>query len=126
MTDQHTAQATAAGGVQTIVETVVRDHPAEQRYEITVAGRMAGFAAYLDRPGGEGGGQRRVFVHTEIDPNYEGQGLGGVLARGAFADVRASGRRAVAVCPFVSVYVKRHPEEADIVDRATPAILSSL
>jgi len=26
----------------------------------------------------------------------------------------------------VSAYVKRHPEEADIVDRATPAILSSL
>ena len=59
-------------------------------------------------------------------PNYEGQGLGAVLVKGALADVRASGRRAVPVCPFVAAYVKRHPEEADIVDRATPAILSSL
>jgi hypothetical protein len=32
----------------------------------------------------------------------------------------------VAVCPFMAAYLKRHPEEADIVDRATPAILSSL
>ena len=90
MTDQHTAQATAAGGSQTLVDTVVKDHPAEHRYEITVAGRLAGFAAYLDRPGGEGGGQRRVFIHTEIDPNYEGQGLAGVLVKAALADVRAS------------------------------------
>lgn len=125
MTDQHAARATAAGGVQTTTSTV-RDNPLEHRYEILVDGRVAGFAAYVDRPGGEGGGQRRVFVHTEIDDSFEGQGLGTVLVTGALADVRASGRRAVAVCPFVAAYVKRHPEEADIVDRATPAILTSL
>lgn len=114
VTDQHT------------VDAVVKDHPAEHRYEITVAGRVAGFTAYLDRPGGEGGGQRRVFVHTEVDPQYEGQGLAARLVDGALADVRTSGRRAVAVCPYVAAYVKRHSEQADIVDRATPAILSSL
>ena len=124
MSDHHGAPATAAGGVQTS-DTTVRDNHAEHRYEIVVAGRVAGFSAYLDRPGGEGGGQRRVFVHTEIDANYEGQGLGTVLVKGSLADVRTSGRRAVAVCPFVAAYLKRHPEEADIVDRATPAILSS-
>ena len=109
MTDQHATQATAAIGAQAVVDTVVKDHPAEHRYEITVAGRLAGFAAYLDRPGGEGGGQRRVFIHTEIDPNYEGRGFAGVLVKAALDDVRASGRRAVAVCPYVSAYVKRHP-----------------
>ena len=124
MTDHHAARATEGGSGQIAADTVVRDHPTEHRYEITVAGRPAGYAAYLDRPGGEG--QRRVFLHTEIDTQYEGQGLGSVLARAALADVRASGRRAVAVCPFMAAYLKRHPEEADIVDRATPAILSSL
>jgi predicted GNAT family acetyltransferase len=109
-----------------VSDTTVRDNPAEHRYELVVAGRVAGFAAYLDRPGGEGGGQRRVFTHTEIDDNHEGHGLGTALVKGALADVRASGRRAVPVCPFVAAYVKRHPEEADIVDRATPAILTSL
>ncbi len=107
-------------------DTTVRDLPAEHRYEITVAGRRAGFAAYVDRPGGEGGGQRRVFTHTEIDPNFEGQGLGGVLVKGALDAVRASGRRVVPVCPFVSAYLKRHAEYEELVDRATPAILSSL
>ena len=125
MTDQHATPGTAAGDVQSR-STTVRDNPQEHRYELVVAGRVAGVSAYVDRPGGEGGGQRRVFVHTEIDDNFEGQGLGTVLVKRALADVRASGRRAVAVCPFVAAYVKRHPEEADIVDRATPAILTSL
>ncbi len=107
-------------------DPVVRDVPQEQRYEIAVAGRRAGFAAYVDRPGGEGGGQRRVFTHTEIDDAYAGQGLGGVLVRSALDAVRASGRRVVPVCPFVSAYLKRHPEYDDLVDRVTPAILSSL
>ena len=107
-------------------EPTVRDVPDQHRYEIFVDGRPAGFAAYVDRPGGEGGGQRRVFTHTEVDPAFEGQGLGGVLVKAALTDVRASGRRVVPVCPFVAAYLKRHPEFEDLVDRATPAILSSL
>ena len=50
MTDQHATPAKAAGGAQTSA-TSVRDNHAEHRYEIVVAGRVAGFAAYLDRPG---------------------------------------------------------------------------
>jgi uncharacterized protein len=107
-------------------DPVVRDVPQEQRYEITVDGQRAGFAAYVDRPGGEGGGQRRVFTHTEIDDAYAGQGLAGVLVSAALDAVRASGRRAVPVCPYVSAFLKRHPEYDDLVDRVTPAILSSL
>ena len=122
MTDQTLASAGDAAGSP----PEVRDVPTEHRYVVTVAGRPAGFAAYVDRPGGEGGGQRRVFTHTEIDPQFEGQGLASTLVEAALDDVRASGRRAVPVCPFVAAYVKRHPEVADLVDRATPAILSSL
>ncbi len=121
MTEQNTASSTS-----TVGETAVRDVPTEKRYEITVDGRRAGFAAYRDRPGGEGPGQRRVFVHTEIHPHLEGQGVAAVLVEAALDDVRRSGRRAVPVCPYVAVYVNRHPEYADIVDRPTPAILSSL
>jgi predicted GNAT family acetyltransferase len=107
-------------------DPTVHDVPQEHRYEIQVGGHPAGFAAYVDRPGGEGGGQRRVFTHTKIDPAFEGQGLGRVLVKAALDDVRASGRRVVPVCPYVAAYLKRHPEDEDLVDRATPAILSSL
>jgi len=107
-------------------QPTVRDMPEQHCYEISVGDRPAGFVAYVDRPGGEGGGHRRVFTHTEIDPAFEGQGLAGVLVQGALADVRASGRRVVPVCPYVAAYVKRHPDDEDLVDRATPAILASL
>jgi predicted GNAT family acetyltransferase len=107
-------------------QTTVRDVPERHRYEISLSGETAGLAVYQDRPGGEGGGQRRVFVHTEIDPRLKGQGVGSRLVRAALDDVRTSGRRAVPVCPFVTSYLNRHHEYDDIVDPATPAILSSL
>lgn len=107
-------------------ETTVRDVPGEHRYVIGVDGSLVGFSAYVDRPGGEGAGQRRVFTHTEIDPGHEGEGLGNVLAQAAVEDVRASGRRVVPVCPFIAVYLRRHHEYDDLVDLPTPAILASL
>jgi predicted GNAT family acetyltransferase len=113
-------------GPVTGTRTTVADVPSQHRYEITADGRTVGFAAYVDRPGSEGGGQRRVFTHTEIDPEHEGEGLGSTLVAAALADVRASGRRVVPVCPFVTAYVKRHHEYDELVDRPTPAILSSL
>jgi predicted GNAT family acetyltransferase len=77
---------------------------------------MAGFTQYRRAP-------RTVdFTHTEVYPEFEGQGLGSKLAAGALDAVRAGGDRAVASCPFISTYIKRHPEYADLVtgaDRAT-------
>ena len=40
-----------------------------------------------------------VLVHTDIDPAYEGQGLGSVLVKGALDDLRERGLRAVPLCP---------------------------
>jgi predicted GNAT family acetyltransferase len=88
----------------------VTDNPEEQRYEAKVGGQLAGFAAY--RPHGE---DVLVLTHTEVDPAYEGQGVGGALARGALDDVRArGGRRVVALCPFIGAWVARHPDYQDL------------
>lgn len=91
--------------------TVVDNFDA-RRYEIHIDGDPAGFAEYRVRPG------MFVFVHTEIDPAYGGQGLGGTLASAALADVRQRGFRIVALCPFMVGYVGKHPEYADLT--ATP------
>jgi predicted GNAT family acetyltransferase len=55
------------------------------------------------------------MVHTEVDPEFEGSGLGGKLVAGALDDVRAQGRRVQPLCPFVAKYIARHPEYADLV-----------
>ena len=92
--------------------TDVQDAPDRSRYEVTVDGGLAGFAEYRDLDGA------RVFTHTEVFDAFEGHGIGSALARGALDDVRRSGRRLVALCPFIAAYVARHDEYADLVDRS--------
>ena len=87
----------------------VSDNPAENRYEVSVYGALAGFAAYRIH------GDRIVFTHTEVDDAYEGQGLGSTLARGALDDVRARGQyRVTALCPFISAWIEKHPSYRDL------------
>jgi hypothetical protein len=92
--------------------TDVQDATDRSRYEVTVDGELAGFAEYSDLDGA------RVFTHTEVFDAFEGHGVGSALARGALDDVRRSGRRLVALCPFVAAYIEHHEEDADLVDRA--------
>jgi predicted GNAT family acetyltransferase len=89
-------------------EVTVADNPDRSRYEITVDGVVAGFAAYVRRT------DHLDFTHTEIGSEYGGQGLGGKLAAGALNDVRAKGGRIVATCPFVRSYLEKHPEYEDL------------
>lgn len=87
----------------------VDDHPEVERYEVWVDGHRAGLAAYQL----EGG--VIVFTHTEVDDAYEGQGLGGRLARYALDDARARGLGVKPLCPFIRSWIQRHPDYADLV-----------
>lgn len=80
------------------------------RFEVLVDGELAGFALYIRR------GLRLVFVHTEIDPRFEGQGLGSKLAAGALGAARAAGDLVVPLCPFIASYITKHPAYEDLVD----------
>lgn len=87
-----------------------RNNPDESRYEAWLDGELAGFAQYRLT------GRRIIFTHTEIDPSFEGRGIGSALARFALDDVRADGARAVVPrCPFIKGWIERHPDYADLV-----------
>jgi predicted GNAT family acetyltransferase len=86
----------------------VANNPAESRYEIHVDGQLAGFTQYRLTPG------VIDFIHTEIDDAYEGQGLGGQLARGALDDVRANGLKVIATCPFIKGWIAKHDDYQDL------------
>jgi predicted GNAT family acetyltransferase len=96
-------------GTLTRVEIVVTDNEAQERYEITADGVLAGFTQYRRRP------QLIAFVHTEIDPRFEGQGLGGKLVAAALDEARDGAVAVLPFCPFVGGYIQRHPEYADLV-----------
>jgi len=90
---------------------VVRDDPENHRYVLELDGEMAGMAVYHVRGG------RYFFVHTEIQPGHEREGLGSVLAQAALDDVRSKGGNIVPICPFVAAWLKRHPDYGDMIDQ---------
>ena len=51
-----------------------------------------------------------ALTHTEVDPSLEGQGVGSKLVEGVLQHVEQNNMKIVPLCPFVSVYLKRHPD----------------
>ena len=92
----------------------VTDNPNELRYELRVDGHCAGVLRYRRQPGGA-----MVFVFPDIEPHLEGNGLGTRLVQGALDDARARGLKVVPFCPFVSDFIRRHPEYSDLVTEDT-------
>lgn len=88
----------------------VTNNAAEHRYEARLGDALAGFAAYQLTA------QLIVFTHTEVDPAFEGQGIGSALARQALDDVRAQGtRKVLPICPFIKAWIGHHPDYAPLV-----------
>ena len=81
----------------------------QHRYEISADGVLAGYAEYNLLEGAV------LFTHTEILPDFEGQGMGSKLARFALDDVRSKGVWAIPVCKFIAGYIHKHPEYMDLV-----------
>jgi uncharacterized protein len=88
--------------------TRVVDNPAKSRFEVYLDDALAGFAAYERRD------DDIVFTHTEVDPAFEGKGLGSRLAAGALSASRDRHLTVVARCPFIASYIARHQEYADL------------
>lgn len=56
------------------------------------------------------------FDHTEVPPALRGQGVAGKLAQAAFDHARQNSWRVVPACSYIEVFIKRHPEYADLVE----------
>ncbi|MBD9301369.1 GNAT family N-acetyltransferase [Alistipes senegalensis] len=93
----------------------VIDNAAEKRYELDLG---KGDMALIEYAMGDG---FVVLTHTEVPPAYEGQGIGKELVLAALEDIRSKGLRVVPQCSFVEVYIRRHPEWADLVRTAESA-----
>jgi predicted GNAT family acetyltransferase len=85
----------------------VRNNSALHRFELDADGHTA-VSYYQLAPG------VITFTHTEVPQQLSGRGLGSALVRGALAAARAQGLKVVARCPFVSAYIAKHPEFADL------------
>jgi hypothetical protein len=89
-------------------DLVVGDNPGERRYEARLGDQVVGYSEYeLDS-------RAITFVHTEVDPAFEGRGFGSRLAGGVLDDARARGLRVRVRCPFILAWIRRHSEYRDL------------
>ena len=86
----------------------VRDNTAQSRFELDVDGATA-HASYRLTP------QAVIITHTETPRALRGRGIASELVAGALQIIRSDGRKVVAGCGFVSDYLGKHPEFADLV-----------
>ena len=95
--------------------TDVHHDISESRFEIKVDGTRAGVLRYqLD-------GTVYDLQHTDVDPEFEGHGIGTQLVLGALREIEELGGSIIPTCPFIPHVISQHPEFAPLVtgtDRA--------
>ncbi|MGW0178588.1 GNAT family N-acetyltransferase [Nocardia sp. NPDC003345] len=84
--------------------TEVRNNITLERFEITVDGEVAGYTEYQDTV------DERAFVHTEIDPRFDGPGYSAELVEAALRATYADGLGALPMCRVVQHFIETRPQ----------------
>jgi len=58
-----------------------------------------------------------ALVHTGVPQALQGRGIAGQLAKFALEYAREHHLQVIPYCPYVKVYLERHPEYMDVVKR---------
>ncbi|MFI5715513.1 GNAT family N-acetyltransferase [Nocardia sp. NPDC051750] len=78
-------------------------------YSVSLAeGAPVGRADFVDPPGAAA---ERIFFHTEVDEEFGGRGLAGLLVRAALADSIRNNLTVVPVCPLFARHLRTHGDE---------------
>ena len=89
----------------------VTDNKEMNRFEVQNEGETA-FLEY------DADDKNIALLHTEVPGNIGGKGIANALAAFAFLYAEEKGLKVLIYCPFVSTYVKRHPElQTQVQDR---------
>lgn len=85
------------------IQVDVRHNPQSSRFEAWIDGRLArcDYRMHDDV---------MLLVHTEVPPEFEGQGIGATLVRAALEHASAQGMKVRPRCSFVGAFLARHPE----------------
>lgn len=94
-------------GASVTVELVTADPISA--YTVQLAdGSPVGRADFVDAPGAAA---ERIFFHTEVDQEFGGRGLAGLLVREALADSIRKNRTVVPVCPLFARHLRKYGDE---------------
>ena len=85
----------------------VVQNTSENRFEIRIDDLIAVSQYRLN-------GNVITFYHVEVPLEWEGQGIGGLLAKAGLDYARENSLKVIPACPFVAAYIRRHPEYRDL------------
>lgn len=88
----------------------ITDNSNEFRFETPVGNALA-FINYRWEHG------KLALMHTEVPEEAEGKGIAGELTKFALAQAQLQQRRVLVFCPYISAYLKRHPEYKELVEK---------
>jgi predicted GNAT family acetyltransferase len=89
----------------------VADNPPASRFELRVDNELAAYATYRDVRDG------RAFDHTIVAAGFERLGLASELIRYSLDESRRGNLPVLPFCPFVRLFIRRHPAYVDLVDQ---------
>lgn len=88
---------------------VVQHDAAAEQFQVRLDGKTA-VLQYRRRAG------TILFVHTEVPAELQHRGIADALAHAGLEFARAEHLAVVPLCPFVSAYIRRHPEYRPLVE----------
>ncbi|CAI9402814.1 MULTISPECIES: GNAT family N-acetyltransferase [Aestuariimicrobium] len=91
-----------------MADLTVTQQPDSSRFEAHLDGELAGFIDY------EAAGDVLDLTHTEVFPQFGGQGVGAKLVRGALDQIRQAEQTVIPTCPFIASYIDKHDDYADL------------
>ncbi len=90
----------------------VTHEPDSERYTVHDGEELRGFIAYDRRDG------VIQLIHVEVPPFLRNKGVGGEVVQAVLDHLRSeSTDRVQPRCPFAVMWMRRHPEYADLTER---------
>ncbi|AKD56300.1 GNAT family N-acetyltransferase [Spirosoma radiotolerans] len=93
-------------------ETSIKNNTHHHRFELETDGKLS-IVEYQQVDD-----ETLALTHTEVDPSLEGHGVGSKLVEGVLQYIEQHDQKIVPLCPFVSVFLKRHPDWNRLVSTA--------
>jgi uncharacterized protein len=92
--------------------TVTHEPDADRYVALDEGGEVRGIVVYDASPG------VLRLIHAEVPPFLRNKGVGGEVVQAVLDHLRTeSSDRIVPSCPFVVMWMRRHPEYADLATR---------
>ena len=89
------------------LELINNEEGPRKRFELHIGDQIA-FIDYIINKQGV-----IYLTHTEVPVALEGQGVGSAIVSKVLEHIRSEELKMAPLCPFVAVYLKRHPEAAE-------------